>query len=123
MAFVVDWTTPYAPCRNAPLPIDGIGQFWSSVVKGVIPTHTRFVYNKQGGEGYMPIQYVDGCDPDVFYHAIRPWFNGADSGSKERPLGNPLGNLTKGSGSLSILRGDAKPTFFSSTWLQVENVY
>ena len=25
----------------------------------------------------------DGCDPDVFYHAIRPWFNGADSGSKE----------------------------------------
>jgi indoleamine 2,3-dioxygenase len=25
----------------------------------------------------------DGCDPDVFYHAIRPWFNGADSGSKK----------------------------------------
>ena len=25
----------------------------------------------------------EGCDPDVFYHAIRPWFNGADSGSKE----------------------------------------
>ena len=25
----------------------------------------------------------DGCDPDVFYHAIRPWFNGVDSGSKE----------------------------------------
>jgi indoleamine 2,3-dioxygenase len=25
----------------------------------------------------------DGCDPDVFYHEIRPWFNGADSGSKK----------------------------------------
>ena len=25
----------------------------------------------------------DGCDPDVFYHVIRPWFNGADSGSKK----------------------------------------
>jgi indoleamine 2,3-dioxygenase len=25
----------------------------------------------------------DGCDPDVFYHAVRPWFNGADSGSKK----------------------------------------
>jgi indoleamine 2,3-dioxygenase len=25
----------------------------------------------------------DGCDPDVFYHSIRPWFNGADSGSKK----------------------------------------
>jgi indoleamine 2,3-dioxygenase len=24
----------------------------------------------------------DGCDPDVFYHEIRPWFNGADSGSR-----------------------------------------
>jgi indoleamine 2,3-dioxygenase len=24
----------------------------------------------------------DGCDPDVFYHAIRPWFNGADSGTR-----------------------------------------
>lgn len=24
----------------------------------------------------------DGCDPDVFYHMVRPWFNGADSGSK-----------------------------------------
>jgi indoleamine 2,3-dioxygenase len=24
----------------------------------------------------------DGCDPDVFYHQIRPWFNGADSGSR-----------------------------------------
>jgi indoleamine 2,3-dioxygenase len=25
----------------------------------------------------------DGCNPDVFYHVIRPWFNGADSGSKK----------------------------------------
>ena len=25
----------------------------------------------------------DGCDPDVFYHLVRPWFNGADSGSKK----------------------------------------
>jgi indoleamine 2,3-dioxygenase len=25
----------------------------------------------------------DGCDPDVFYHVIRPWFNGADSGSRK----------------------------------------
>ena len=25
----------------------------------------------------------DGCNPDVFYHEIRPWFNGADSGSKK----------------------------------------
>ena len=25
----------------------------------------------------------DGCDPNVFYHVIRPWFNGADSGSKK----------------------------------------
>jgi indoleamine 2,3-dioxygenase len=25
----------------------------------------------------------DGCDPDVFYHVVRPWFNGADSGSKK----------------------------------------
>ena len=24
----------------------------------------------------------DGCDPDVFYHVVRPWFNGAGSGSK-----------------------------------------
>src|SRR6266702_3431590 len=24
----------------------------------------------------------DGCDPDVFYHSIRPWFNGADSGAR-----------------------------------------
>lgn len=24
----------------------------------------------------------DGCDPDVFYHCIRPWFNGADSGTR-----------------------------------------
>jgi indoleamine 2,3-dioxygenase len=24
-----------------------------------------------------------GCDPDVFYHVIRPWFNGADSGSRK----------------------------------------
>jgi indoleamine 2,3-dioxygenase len=24
----------------------------------------------------------DGCDPDMFYHMIRPWFNGADSGSR-----------------------------------------
>ena len=24
----------------------------------------------------------DGCDPDLFYHSIRPWFNGADSGSR-----------------------------------------
>ena len=24
----------------------------------------------------------DGCDPDVFYHSIRPWFNGADSGTR-----------------------------------------
>jgi len=25
----------------------------------------------------------DGCDPDVFYHSIRPWFNGADSGARK----------------------------------------
>ncbi|KAH9061374.1 Indoleamine 2,3-dioxygenase [Lactarius vividus] len=25
----------------------------------------------------------DGCDPDVFYHSIRPWFNGADSGTRK----------------------------------------
>ena len=25
----------------------------------------------------------DGCDPEIFYHAIRPWFNGADSGSRK----------------------------------------
>lgn len=25
----------------------------------------------------------DGCDPDVFYHSIRPWFNGADSGVRK----------------------------------------
>ncbi|KAI9511926.1 Indoleamine 2,3-dioxygenase [Russula earlei] len=25
----------------------------------------------------------DGCDPDVFYHEIRPWFNGADSSSRK----------------------------------------
>ena len=25
----------------------------------------------------------DGCDPDTFYHMIRPWFNGADSGSRK----------------------------------------
>jgi indoleamine 2,3-dioxygenase len=24
----------------------------------------------------------DGCEPDTFYHEIRPWFNGADSGSR-----------------------------------------
>ena len=24
----------------------------------------------------------DGCAPDVFYHEVRPWFNGADSGSR-----------------------------------------
>jgi indoleamine 2,3-dioxygenase len=24
----------------------------------------------------------DGCDPDLFYHSIRPWFNGADSGTR-----------------------------------------
>ena len=24
----------------------------------------------------------DGCDPDVFFHSIRPWFNGADSGTR-----------------------------------------
>ncbi|KAH9176431.1 Indoleamine 2,3-dioxygenase [Lactarius sanguifluus] len=24
-----------------------------------------------------------GCDPDVFYHSIRPWFNGADSGTRK----------------------------------------
>lgn len=24
----------------------------------------------------------NGCDPDTFYHEIRPWFNGADSGSR-----------------------------------------
>jgi indoleamine 2,3-dioxygenase len=23
----------------------------------------------------------DGCEPETFYHEIRPWFNGADSGS------------------------------------------
>jgi len=25
----------------------------------------------------------DGCDPDIFYHCIRPWFNGADSGTRK----------------------------------------
>ncbi|KAH8978332.1 Indoleamine 2,3-dioxygenase [Lactarius hatsudake] len=25
----------------------------------------------------------DGCDPDTFYHSIRPWFNGADSGTRK----------------------------------------
>ncbi|KAH9957122.1 Indoleamine 2,3-dioxygenase [Russula dissimulans] len=25
----------------------------------------------------------DGCEPDVFYNEIRPWFNGADSGSRK----------------------------------------
>ena len=25
----------------------------------------------------------DGCDPNIFYHVIRPWFNGADSGSRK----------------------------------------
>jgi indoleamine 2,3-dioxygenase len=25
----------------------------------------------------------DGCDPEIFYHLIRPWFNGADSGSRK----------------------------------------
>ncbi|KAI9439567.1 Indoleamine 2,3-dioxygenase [Lactarius indigo] len=25
----------------------------------------------------------DGCDPDIFYHSIRPWFNGADSGARK----------------------------------------
>jgi indoleamine 2,3-dioxygenase len=25
----------------------------------------------------------DGCAPDVFYHEIRPWFNGSDSGSRK----------------------------------------
>ncbi|KAI0245795.1 tryptophan 2,3-dioxygenase [Lactifluus subvellereus] len=25
----------------------------------------------------------DGCAPDVFYHEIRPWLNGADSGSRK----------------------------------------
>ncbi|KAF8461761.1 Indoleamine 2,3-dioxygenase [Russula ochroleuca] len=25
----------------------------------------------------------DGCDPDTFYHVIRPWFNGADSGTRK----------------------------------------
>ncbi|KAI9463543.1 Indoleamine 2,3-dioxygenase [Lactarius psammicola] len=25
----------------------------------------------------------DGCDPDFFYHFIRPWFNGADSGARK----------------------------------------
>jgi len=25
----------------------------------------------------------NGCDPGVFYHLIRPWFNGADSGSRK----------------------------------------
>ena len=24
----------------------------------------------------------DGCDPDIFYHSIRPWFNGADLDSR-----------------------------------------
>jgi indoleamine 2,3-dioxygenase len=25
----------------------------------------------------------DGCEPEAFYHEIRPWFNGADSGSRK----------------------------------------
>ena len=25
----------------------------------------------------------DGCDPETFYHVIRPWFNGADSGTRK----------------------------------------
>ena len=25
----------------------------------------------------------DGCDPEIFYHVIRPWFNGADSGARK----------------------------------------
>lgn len=27
----------------------------------------------------------EGCDPDVFYHHIRPWFRGVDSDFKDRP--------------------------------------
>ncbi|KAG6832748.1 hypothetical protein H0H87_000597 [Tephrocybe sp. NHM501043] len=27
----------------------------------------------------------DGCNPDVFYHKIRPWFRGADSDPRKRP--------------------------------------
>jgi indoleamine 2,3-dioxygenase len=28
------------------------------------------------------LSVCDGCDPDLFYHSIRPWFNGADSGTR-----------------------------------------
>ncbi|KAG6897348.1 hypothetical protein C0992_002274 [Termitomyces sp. T32_za158] len=27
----------------------------------------------------------EGCNPDIFYHHIRPWFRGVDSDPKERP--------------------------------------
>ncbi|KAG6811815.1 hypothetical protein H0H92_005674 [Tricholoma furcatifolium] len=27
----------------------------------------------------------DGCNPDIFYHQIRPWFRGVDSDPKKRP--------------------------------------
>src|SRR6266852_1719831 len=51
---------PDATCYYPVLPVDGIkvGHIWASVMEGMVPTHTHFVYDKDGRVGCMPIRYV-----------------------------------------------------------------